>query len=96
MSKGPATAAPLGISIAITTPPSVGSTIQLKPRSRTGRGSSPGFFTRSIAIEHRFEHTLDIEFGPGRRRITVVMDFLGDGVVAFAQDDFNGIAHGPH
>ena len=45
MSNGPATAAPLGISIAMTTPPSVGSTIRTRegPRSDPWRmGSSPG------------------------------------------------------
>ena len=90
MSNGPATAAPLGISMAMTTPPSVGSTIQLKPRSWTC-----GLLARVLhAIDreqHRLEHALDVDLGPLRRRIALVVDFLGDRVVTLAQHDFDGV-----
>ena len=43
VANGPATTAPLGISIAIATPRSTGVTIQLSPRSETVRSSASGF-----------------------------------------------------
>src|SRR6478672_2635930 len=50
MANGPATAAPIGISIAITDAFSAGSTIQLKPMSTTARSEDDsGLSTRPIA-----------------------------------------------
>src|SRR6185503_2022365 len=50
MPNGPATAAPIGISMAITDCPSEGSTIQLNPVSETARSRGAfGFWARSIA-----------------------------------------------
>src|SRR5262245_6129518 len=50
MANGPATAAPIGISIAITEALSAGSTIQLKPWSTTARSADvSGFSARPIA-----------------------------------------------
>ena len=90
--KGPATAAPVGISIAMTTPSGVGSTIQLNPRSVTKRSSTSGFLARSMAEQDRLQHVFDVVIGPrgGRGRC---LEALGDRVVPLAQDDFHVKRH---
>ena len=69
--------------------PSVGSTIQLNPRSWTVRASSPGFLTRSIASSIDLSTPSTSSSVHVRGRVAQVMDFLGDGVVTLAQHDFD-------
>ena len=75
--NGPLTAAPSVISSAISTPPSYGLTIQLKPRSAATRFAWPGFFASSIAcsIPSSTARTSS-SFHASGSRVTGLMSFV--------------------
>ena len=85
MSNGPAITAPVGISMAMTTPPVVGSTIQLNPLQRHEALVCTRVLRAVHREQHRLEDFLHVRFRPGGRVVAVVHGSFGDCRIAVAK-----------